>query len=99
MSASAFPLQIVDSFLLSYNVGDALILVFALGLLATLPIRSRKVTTLHVILFGVVFLLTPAGVLAVDSAGSHFLGSSLQYKLLGLALIVVGPILYTSASR
>jgi hypothetical protein len=37
--------------------------------------------------------------LAVDSGGAHLLGSSLQYKLLGLALLVVGPVLYTSAGR
>jgi hypothetical protein len=95
----ALPLQIVDSFLLNYNVGDALVLVFALGLLATLPLRSRKVTTLHVILFGLVFLLTPSGVLAVKSSGNHFLGSALQYKLLGLGMLVVGPVLYTSGGR
>jgi hypothetical protein len=95
----ALPLQVVDSFLLNYNVGDALVLVFALGLLATLPMRSRKVTTLHVILFGLVFILTPSGALAVKSSGNHFLGSALQYKLLGLGLLVVGPVLYTSGGR
>jgi hypothetical protein len=95
----ALPLQIVDSFLLNYNVGDALIVVFGVGLLATLPMRSRKLTTLHVILFGLIFLLTPSSAMAVDSGGSHFLGGALQYKLLGLGLLVVGPVLYTSAKR
>lgn len=91
------PLQVIDSFLLSYNVGDALLVVFALGFLATLPMKSRKVTLIHVILFGAIFLLTPSSMLAVDSSGAHFLGSALQYKLLGLALLVVGPVLYTTA--
>jgi hypothetical protein len=95
----ALPLQVVDSFLLNYNVGDALVLVFALGLLATLPMRSRRLTTLHVILFGLVLLLTPSGALAVNSSGNHLLGSALQYKLLGLGMLVVGPVLYTSGSR
>jgi hypothetical protein len=93
------PLQLLDSFLLNYNVGDALLVAFALGFLATIPMKSRRVTTLHVILFGAVFLLTPASMLAVDSGGAHLLGSSLQYKLLGLGLLVVGPVLYTSAGR
>lgn len=92
------PLQLVDSFLLNYNVGDALVVVFALGLLATLPMRSRKVTTLHIILFGLVFLLTPASAMSVEGP-THLLGSSLQYKMLGLLLLVVGPIFYTTAKR
>jgi hypothetical protein len=93
------PLQLVDSFLLNYNVGDAMLVVFVLGFLATLPMKSWKVTTLHVIVFGLVFLLLPGSMLAVESSGSHLLGSALQYKLLGLGLLVVGPVLYTSARR
>ena len=92
------PLQLVDSFLLNYNVGDALVVVFALGLLATLPMRSRKVTTLHIITFGLVFLLTPASAMSVEGS-THLLGSSLQYKMLGLLLLVVGPVFYTTANR
>jgi hypothetical protein len=90
------PLQLVDSFLLNYNVGDALLVAFALGFLATLPLKSWKATTLHVVLFGAIFLVTPSAMLAVDPSGSHFLGSALQYKLLGLGLLAVGPVLYTS---
>jgi hypothetical protein len=91
------PLQVIDSFLLNYNVGDALLVVFALGLLATLPMKSRRLTTLHVIIFGFLFILLPSSMLAVDSSGSHFLGGPLQYKLLGLVLLVVGPVVYTTS--
>lgn len=93
------PLQVLDSFLLQYNVGDAFLVVFVLGLLATLPLKSRKVTTLHVIGFGLLFVLTPGSMLAVDSSGAHLLGSVLQYKMLGLGLLVAGPVLFTSANR
>ena len=93
------PLQLVDSFLLNYNVGDALLVAFVLGLLATLPLKSRKVTTLHIMLFGLLFLVTPSGMLGVDSSGAHLLGSTLQYKLLGLGLLVASPVLFTSARR
>ncbi len=93
------PLQLVDSFLLNYNLGDALLVGFALGFLATLPLKSWRTTTLHVILFGALFLVTPSAMLAVDTSGSHFLGSALQYKLLGLGLLVVGPVLYTSGRQ
>ncbi|PSQ30500.1 hypothetical protein BRD09_05155 [Halobacteriales archaeon SW_10_68_16] len=93
------PLQIVDSFLLNYNLGDALLVGFGLGLVATLPLKSWKTTTLHILLFGLLFLVTPAQMLAVDSGGSHFLGSALQYKLLGLGLLAVGPVLYTTGNQ
>jgi hypothetical protein len=95
----ASPLQVIDSFLLQYNTGDALLVVFILGLLATLPLKSRKVTMLHVMGFGALFLLLPGSMLAVESGGAHLLGSILQYKMLGLGLLVIGPILYTSASK
>jgi hypothetical protein len=93
------PLQLVDSFLLQYNVGDALLVVFVLGLLGTLPLKSRKVTMLHTIGFGALFLLLPGSMLAVSSDGAHLLGSVLEYKMLGLGLLVVSPVLYTSASK
>ena len=96
---NALPLQVVDSFLLNYNLGDALLVVFVLGILATLPMKSRKVLILHVIIFGLVFLLTPSSLFAVEAGGSHFLGSTLQYKILGLVLVILGPILYTTATR
>jgi predicted membrane channel-forming protein YqfA (hemolysin III family) len=92
------PLQLVDSFLLNYNVGDALVVVFALGLLATLPRRSRKLTTLHFIVFGSIFLLTPSNVMIADGP-ANLLGSAFQYKLLGLVLLVVSPIIYTMSNR
>ena len=92
------PLQLVDSFLLQYNTGDALLAIFVLGLLATLPLKSRKVTLLHIIVFGALFLLLPGSMFSVDSSGAHLLGSVLEYKMLGLGLLVISPVLYTTAS-
>ncbi len=90
------PLQVVDSFFLNYNVGDALLLIFVLGLLGTIPFKSRKVTMLHVITFGLLFIITPSSLFSVDPSGGHLLGSSFQYKLLGLILVIMGPIIYVS---
>jgi hypothetical protein len=92
----ALPLQLVDSFLLNYNLGDALLVLFGLGILATVPLKSVKVVTLHVLLFGLIFFLTPASMMSVDASGAHFLGSNLQYKLLGLALITIAPVIYAT---
>lgn len=75
------PLQIVDSFLLPYNVGQALLLGFVVTTLATLPV-SRKAMAINTILFGVIFLLTPQSLVPV------------HYLFLGIVLVVVGPLVF-----
>lgn len=82
-----FPLQVIDSFLLQYNVGQAILLGFILLTLGSLPLKSRKVLALNSILFGVVFLLTPQSLVPV------------HYLFLGIVLLIVGPLLYTTADR
>lgn len=79
------PLQVVDSFLLDYNVGQALLLAFVVTMLAALPLRSRKVIALGAMLFGVLFLLTPLAL------------APYHYLFLGIGLLVVGPLLFTTA--
>lgn len=93
----AVALQVIDSFLLSYNVGDALLVLFVLGILGTIPLKSGKVLLLHFLLFGLIFFLTPSSAMAVDPGGSHLLGSALQYKLVGLALLVGSPLVYATS--
>lgn len=92
----AVALQVIDSFLLSYNVGDALLVLFVLGILGTIPLKSGKVLLLHFLLFGLIFFLTPASAMSVAPGGSHLLGSALQYKLVGLALLVGSPLVYAT---
>lgn len=81
------PLPLIDDFLLPYNVGQALLLVFVLVVLGSLPLRSRKVLSLNLIIFGLVFLLTPASM------------APIHFRFLGIALVVVGPMLYVTARR
>ena len=78
------PLQVVDSFLLNYTVGDVLVLTFLLSVLGTLP-RSRRLLAVTVTVFGLLFALTPASLLSV----SHL--------FFGIALLVVGPMIYVTA--
>ena len=80
-----FPLQVVDSFLLNYNVGQALLLAFVLVTVGTLPLRSQRLISLNLIVFGLVFLLTPQALVPY------------HYMFLGLALLVVGPLVYATA--
>jgi FtsH-binding integral membrane protein len=91
------PLQLVDSFLLKVNLGDALIVGFALGFLAVLPKKSRKLLTLHLVTFGALFLMSPLGLYEVQEMS--VLAKPIQYKLLGLVLLIVSPVLYTTADK
>ncbi|SIR45893.1 hypothetical protein SAMN05421858_2315 [Haladaptatus litoreus] len=81
------PLPLVDDFLIEYNVGQAVFVLFALSLLAAIPLKSRKVLSLNTILFGLLFLTVVA------------MGAPAHFAYLGLALLVIAPVLYTTASR
>lgn len=91
------PLQLVDTILLRYNVGDILLLVLGLSILAALALRSRKVLASQVIVFGLLLMLTPGSVL--QPGEGSLLGSVIQYKFFGLVLLLAGPVLYTTAKR
>jgi len=85
---AALPLQLLDSFLIQYTVGHVLVLGFVLGILGTLPLKSLKTTALVILTFGLLFALTPASVMGA-------LGRPL--RLLGVGLLVVGPVLFVYA--
>ena len=81
------PLQVIDSFLLNYEIGQVLLLVFVLGTLGLFPLGSRKLLGLHFVGFGLIFLMTPQAI------------NSKIYLFVGLALIVLGPMLVTTADE
>ena len=76
------PLQVIDTFLVDYNVGQAILLAFVLTTVATLMI-SKKILALNTIAFGVLFVLLPQSLVPV------------HYIFLGTALLVVGPLAFT----
>ncbi|TQQ81171.1 hypothetical protein EGH24_08545 [Halonotius terrestris] len=79
------PLQLIDSILINYNIGQILLLGFVLTTVGALPLKSQQLIGLNTILFGVIFLLTPVSLM--PSA----------YLFLGLTLVVIGPIVYVTA--
>ncbi len=81
------PLQVIDSFLLNYEIGQVLLLVFVLGTLGLFPLGSRKLLGAHFAGFGLLFLMTPQAI------------NSKIYLFVGLALIVLGPMLFTTAEK
>ncbi len=87
------PLQVIDGFLLNYTIGDVLLLGFVLGAVGILPTRSLKMLGVHTVSIGVLLLLLPASMLA-PNAGS-LLASSFAYKLVGLVLLALAPVLYS----
>jgi len=91
------PLQLVDSVLLNYNVGDALLLLLVLSVLAAVVLRSRKLFSTQAVAFGLLLVVTPAA--ALEPGGGSLLGSVLQYKFFGLVLLLAGPVLYVTARQ
>jgi len=82
------PLPLIDDFLVNYHVGHALLLLFALSIVGVIPIGSRKVVSINAVTFGLLFIVSPASMLGDDP---------FTYRFLGIALLVVAPILYMTA--
>jgi uncharacterized membrane protein len=81
------PLPLIDDFLLPYNVGQALLVVFLLSVLGILPLKSRKVLSLNFVTFGLIFVMTPSQL------------APIQFKFLGIALLVLGPLVYVTGQE
>ena len=81
------PLQLIDSILINYNMGQVLLLGFVVTTLGALPLKSQQVIGLNTIAFGLIFLLTP-----IETMPS-------VYLFLGLTLLVIGPIVYVTADE
>ncbi len=77
----ALPLQVIDTFLQQYHMGQVFLALFLVGLLGTLPLKSKTIVGLHVIAFGLLFMLTPLSLMA-----SEFL-----WRAVGIALLFIGP--------
>jgi len=81
------PLQFVDDFLRQFNAGQSLLLLFVLSVLGVLPLRSRKALSANLMVFGLVFIATPS------------LLAPFHYRLLGVGLLVLGPVVYVTGQR
>jgi hypothetical protein len=78
-------LQLLDSFLLNYHAGHALVLLFGLSVLGAIPLGSRKTLALIVLAFGLLFVVTPISLLGGDPI----------FKFAGIALLVASPLVFT----
>jgi hypothetical protein len=85
---SAFVLQAVDKFLASYHLGHVAFLLFLLAVPAGIVLKSAKVVALTLIGFGGLFVVIPS----ISDAAT-------VYSFFGLALMIAGPMAYTTASR
>lgn len=93
----ALPLQIVDNFLFNYNIGDVLLLVAVVGAIGILVQRSNKLFGIHLLTFGLLFVILPGNMLE-PKAGSVF-ETVAMYKFAGLALLVMAPVIYAISRR
>ena len=80
------PLQFIDAILLEFNMGQILLIGFVLATVGSLPLKSQKLIGLNTMLFGLIFILTPADMMPE------------LYLFFGITLIVIGPIVYTTAN-
>jgi hypothetical protein len=78
-----FPIPLLDDFLVNYNLGQVIILMFVLSLPVGFVFGSRKITAINIIVFGLLLLIAP-------SIG----GGSVYFGYLGIILLVLGPIIY-----
>ena len=76
----------VDSILLDYNIGQILLVGFVLTTLGALPLKSQQVIGLNTMLFGLIFIMTPSSLMPS------------VYLFLGIALMVIGPVVYATAN-
>lgn len=83
------PLQIIDSFLLQYHFGHVYTLLFVLSVVGVLPTGSMRALALNVGVFGLLFTATPTSMLGNDPI----------FKLLGVALLVIAPLVFTLADE
>jgi hypothetical protein len=84
------PLQVIDNFLLQYNVGQALLFLYILTTLAALPLKSQKIVGINTVVFGFILLVTPTGPSSLQPV---------EFQFLGLAFLFVGPFLVLTANR
>ena len=87
--AGLAPMPLIDDLLLPYHLGHAALLLFVLTVPAGLVKGSRKLVGLICIAFGGLFMAVPS----VDGS------ASLLFAMFGVGLIVVGPVLYSTATR
>jgi hypothetical protein len=80
------PLQIMDSFLLQYHFGHVFTLLLVLSVVGVLPTGSMRALSLNLGVFGLLFVATPASMLGKTPS---------VFKLLGVALLVVAPLVFT----
>lgn len=83
------PLQLFDSLILPYHFGHVFALLFVVSVLGVLPTGSMKALSLNLVAFGLLFLLTPY----------DMLGEQVGFKLLGVALLVVAPLVFTMSDE
>lgn len=82
------PMPLLDDFLLNYNIGQAVLLLFILTLPAAVAKSSMKILAINAIVFGGLFAIIPS----ID-------GGSVYFAYLGVGLLIIGPMLYVTGKR
>ena len=74
---------LIDTILLDYHLGHALLLGFVLSLLGAAPLKSQRVCASVFGGFGLIFIVAPYTTMPPE------------YILLGIPLVIIGALLWT----
>lgn len=92
-------LQVVDNVLLGFSVGQVILYLFILSVPAAVVLQSWRVFGVVTLSFGFLLVGTPGSLLDASSNATPLALSAPQYRMLGVALLLLGPLAYTVLAR
>jgi len=92
-------LQLVDNILLEFAVGQVILYLFVASVPVAVVLKSWRVFGLVTILFGVLLVGTPSSLLGASSNATPLALSAPQFRVVGVVLLLIGPLAYTTLAR
>ncbi len=92
-------LQVVDNILLGFSVGQVILYLFVASVPAAVVLKSWRVFGLVTLLFGFLLVGTPGSLLDASTNATPLAFSAPQFRMFGVALLLLGPLAYTVLGR
>jgi len=92
-------LQVIDNILLDFSVGQVLLYVFLLSVPAAVVLKSWRVFGVQTVIFGLLLVATPGSLLGASGNGTPLALTAPQFRMFGIGLLLVGPLVLTVLAR
>jgi uncharacterized protein YjeT (DUF2065 family) len=92
-------LQVIDNVLIDFSVGQVLLYVFVLSVLAAVVLQSWRVVGVQTVVFGLLLVATPGSLLSASGNGTPLALTAPQFRLFGVFLLLAGPVVLTVLAR